>query len=102
MNSISAHIWWSRWPNIFWPDSQGAAECPLAIVEEAKLAHAGFGDGYNRVTDVDGRSRSSCLAHVRRRFFEALTSHPAAAHRALDLILDIYRVEHEAKKRGRA
>ena len=41
--------------------------------------------GYNRVVDVDGRTRSSCLAHVRRKFFEALTSHPEAARRALDL-----------------
>jgi transposase len=49
---------------------------------------------------VDGRSRSSCLAHVRRRFFEALTSHPAPARRALDLILEIYRVEHDAKRQG--
>ncbi len=56
--------------------------------------------GYNRVTAVDGRSRSSCLAHVRRYFFEALTSHPVEARHVLDLILDIYRVEHEAKKRG--
>src|SRR5262249_27371294 len=56
--------------------------------------------GYNRVTDVDGRSRSACLAHVRRKFFEALTSQPVEARKALELILDIYRVEHEAKKRG--
>src|SRR5262249_39665017 len=27
--------------------------------------------GYNRVTDVEGRARASCLAHVRRRFFDA-------------------------------
>lgn len=56
--------------------------------------------GYNRVVDVDGRSRSSCLAHVRRKFFEALTSNADEARRALDLILDVYRVEHEAKKRN--
>lgn len=56
--------------------------------------------GYNRVTDVEGRDRASCLAHVRRRFFEALESAPAEARRALDLILDVYRVEHEAKERG--
>jgi transposase len=56
--------------------------------------------GYNRVTDVDGRARSACLAHVRRRFFEALPHQPVAARRALDLILDIYRVEHEVKQRG--
>jgi len=56
--------------------------------------------GYNRVTDVEGRDRASCLAHVRRRFFDALSSAPVEARRALDLILDVYRVEHEAKERG--
>jgi transposase len=55
--------------------------------------------GYNRVTDVDGRARSGCIAHVRRKFFDALPTAPDAARRALDLILDIYRVEHEAKAR---
>jgi transposase len=55
--------------------------------------------GYNRVTDVDGRDRAGCLAHVRRKFFDALTSAPEPARRALDLILDVYRVEHEAKVR---
>jgi transposase len=56
--------------------------------------------GYNRVTDVEGRERASCLAHVRRKFFDALGTAPAEARRALDLILDVYRVEHEAKERG--
>ncbi len=56
--------------------------------------------GYNRVTDVDGRVRCGCLAHVRRKFFEALPTSPAEARRALDLILDVYRIEHEAKERG--
>ncbi len=56
--------------------------------------------GYNRVTDVDGRTRAGCLAHVRRKFFEALSTAPVEAHRAMDLILDVYNVEHEAKERG--
>lgn len=56
--------------------------------------------GYNRVTDVEGRERASCLAHVRRKFFDALGTAPAEARRALDLILDVYRVEHTAKERG--
>lgn len=56
--------------------------------------------GYNRVTDVDGRVRSGCLAHVRRKFFDALESAPSAAKRALEIILDVYRVEHEAKAQG--
>jgi transposase len=51
--------------------------------------------GYNRVTDVEGRERSSCLAHVRRKFFEALPA--PEARQAMDLILAVYRVEHEAK-----
>lgn len=51
--------------------------------------------GYNRVTDVEGRERAGCLAHVRRKFFDALPA--PEAKRALELILDVYRVEHEAK-----
>ncbi|HEY0363908.1 MAG TPA: IS66 family transposase [Solirubrobacteraceae bacterium] len=77
----------------FAPDRSG--ETPLAVLggTQGTLVVDAY-TGYNRVTDVDGRSRSSCLAHVRRRFFEALTSHPTQARQALDLILDIYRVEH--------
>jgi transposase len=55
--------------------------------------------GYNRVTDVDGRDRAGCLAHVRRKIFEALPTAPEAARRGLELILEVYRVEHEAKAR---
>lgn len=51
--------------------------------------------GYNPVLDVDGRQRAACLAHVRRKFFDALTTAPEAQE-ALDIILDVYRVEHRA------
>jgi transposase len=51
--------------------------------------------GYNPVVDVDGRVRAGCLAHVRRKFFDALSSAPEA-QQALDLILAVYRVEHIA------
>lgn len=56
--------------------------------------------GYNRVTDVDGRERAGCIAHVRRKFFDAHQAGTVEARQALDLILEIYRVEHEAKARG--
>jgi transposase len=56
--------------------------------------------GYNRVTDVEGRARASCLAHVRRKFFDALGTAPTEARRALELILDVYRVEHDVKERS--
>lgn len=55
--------------------------------------------GYNPVIDVDGRQRAACLAHVRRKFFDALTTAPEAQD-ALDIILDIYRVEHRATEDG--
>ena len=51
--------------------------------------------GYNSVTDVDGRTRVGCHAHLRRGFFDALPTAPEAQV-ALDLIRDLYRVEHEA------
>ena len=34
--------------------------------------------GYNLVVDVDGRKRAACLAHVRRKFFDALPTAPEA------------------------
>ena len=45
----------------------------------------------------DKRERSGCLAHVRRKFADARGTEAVAANRALDLILSVYRVEHEAK-----
>jgi transposase len=56
--------------------------------------------GYNRVTDADGRIRAGCLAHARRKFFEALPTAPTEGARALELIRDVYRIEHAAKERG--
>jgi transposase len=55
--------------------------------------------GYNPVAYVDGRVRAGCLAHVRRKFFDALPTAPEA-QAALDLILEMYRVEHRATERG--
>lgn len=55
--------------------------------------------GYNAVTTPDGRERAGCLAHARRRFFDALGTAPEA-QAALDVIREIYRVEHEAADQG--
>lgn len=55
--------------------------------------------GYNAVTGTGKRTRSGCLAHARRRFFEALAYAPEARI-ALELIRDIYVVEHDAKAAG--
>jgi transposase len=55
--------------------------------------------GYNAVVGVDGRTRAGCLAHARRKFFDALGAHPDAQI-ALDAVCDVYRIEHEAKELG--
>jgi transposase len=55
--------------------------------------------GYNKVCSPESRTRAGCLAHVRRRFFDALSSAPEA-QAALDMILELYLVEHEAKEKG--
>jgi transposase len=51
--------------------------------------------GYNPVTLPGGRVRVGCWAHVRRKFFEALSTAPQA-QQALDFILALYRVEAQA------
>ncbi|RKG55047.1 IS66 family transposase, partial [Corallococcus sp. CA054B] len=55
--------------------------------------------GYNAVTLPEGRLRVGCWAHVRRRFFEALSTAPEARE-ALDFILALYRVEALAREAG--
>jgi transposase len=55
--------------------------------------------GYNPVACVHGRKRCGCLAHVRRKFFEASIKEPAA-NRVLELIGAIYRIEHQAREQG--
>lgn len=56
--------------------------------------------GYNSVCTVEQRERAGCNAHMRRKFADARKNDPVAANRALELILDVYRVEHEAKELG--
>ncbi len=55
--------------------------------------------GYNPVTLPGRRLRVGCWAHVRRKFFDALSTAPQA-QQAMDLILALYRVEAQAKQAG--
>ncbi len=55
--------------------------------------------GYNEVTSTGKRQRSGCLAHARRKLFDALAYAPEA-QQALDLIRDVYLVEHDARAAG--
>lgn len=51
--------------------------------------------GYNDVTGDGGRTRVGCWAHARRKFYEALATAPKARE-VLDMIVALYRVEHDA------
>lgn len=53
--------------------------------------------GYNAVLSVEGRRRAACMAHVRRKFFDALGSAPELADAALAHVLALYRVEQLAR-----
>ncbi len=54
--------------------------------------------GYNAVSTPGKRIRGGCLAHARRKVFEA-REHPETAE-ALDLLRTIYEVERDAKSAG--
>jgi transposase len=71
---------------------------PKALLEGTKgvLLVDGY-SGYNDIEKVSSRRRAACLAHVRRYFFESLKTAPVAQE-ALDLITELYRVEHHAKE----
>ena len=55
--------------------------------------------GYNSVADVSSRERAACHAHLRRYFHEALATAPIVQE-PINLILELYRVEHLAKEQG--
>lgn len=75
-----------------------SAETPRQVLggTDGTLLVDGYA-GYNAVADVSTRQRAACHAHLRRYFHEALPTAPAAQD-AIDLILGLYRVEHEAKE----
>lgn len=71
---------------------------PKSLLEGTKgvLLVDGY-SGYNDIEKVSSRRRAACFAHVRRYFFESLKTAPVAQE-ALDLITELYRVEHDAKQ----
>jgi transposase len=74
-----------------------SGETPVRVLADTigKLLVDGY-SAYNKVTVPGGRERAGCLAHLRRKFFEAQSTAPEAARRAMDFILDVYRVERAA------
>jgi transposase len=75
------------------PSRSGQTPVDVLGGTQGYLVVDGF-TGYNRITVPEGRIRVGCWAHVRRKFFEAKPTAPEA-QQMLDLILGLYRVEHE-------
>jgi transposase len=74
-----------------------SGETPVEVLGETKgKLVADAYSGYNKVTMPGGRERAGCLAHLRRRFFDAQSAAPDAAKAAMDFILDVYRIERAA------
>ena len=80
---------------VFAADRSG--ETPKTILNgtEGYLLVDGY-SGYNKVADVSTRKRAGCHAHLRRYFHDALATAPVA-QQAIDLIRELYGVEHEAR-----
>ena len=74
-----------------------SGETPVHVLGDTlgKLVVDGY-SGYNKVTMPGGRERAGCLAHLRRKFFEAQSTAPELAKVAMDYILDVYRIERAA------
>jgi transposase len=77
-----------------------SGETPSAVLGDSKgVLVVDMYTGYNEVTSTGKRRRSGCLAHARRKLFDALAYAPEA-QAALDLIRDVYLVEHDARAAG--
>jgi transposase len=74
-----------------------SGETPVRVLADTmgKLLVDGY-SGYNKVTLPGGRMRAGCLAHLRRKFFDAQSAAPDAAKCAMDFILEVYKVERAA------
>lgn len=82
----------------FSPSRSGETPAQVLGASEGTLVVDAY-TGYNKVTKLGRRKRAGCMAHSRRKFFDALPTAPEAQV-ALDAILGVYRVEHEAAACG--
>ena len=84
---------------LFSPDRSGDTPNKLLGGTSGKLLVDGY-TGYNKVCEVDGRERAGCIAHMRRKFHEALATAPQQARHVLDQVIEIYAIEREAAEAG--
>jgi transposase len=82
---------------VFSPTRSGSV--PVTVLGESQgELMADLYTGYNAITVPGRRRRAGCLAHARRKVFEAKAN--VEAQSALDIIRDLYIVEHDARAAG--
>ncbi len=81
---------------VYSPSRSGQTPVKVLGASQGTLVVDGY-TGYNEVTTPDKRERAGCLAHGRRKLFECREKTPEMQE-ALDLILDVYMVEHIARE----
>jgi transposase len=82
---------------VFSPTRSG--DVPVAVLGDSQgELMADLYTGYNAITVPGRRRRAGCLAHARRKVFEANAN--VEAQVALEIIRDIYVVEHDARDAG--
>ena len=64
---------------------------------EGYLQSDGY-EGYNQALRQGRLSHIGCMAHARRRFYEAMDESPEYANGVVKAIQDLYRLEHELKE----
>jgi len=83
---------------VFDESRSGAVANRLLSGTEGFLVIDGYA-AYNGVVGKNGRTRVGCWGHARRKFFEAMRTVPEARE-ILDLIVELYRIEHRAAERN--
>jgi transposase len=83
---------------VYAADRSGKTPCTVLGDTEGYLLVDEY-SGYNQIEKAAKRKRAGCHAHLRRYFHESLKTAPIAQE-AIDLILELYRVEYEARERG--
>lgn len=82
---------------VFSPSRSG--DVPVRILGESQgELMADLYTGYNAITMPGRRRRAGCVAHARRKIFEAKANDEAQI--ALDIIRDIYVIEHDVREAG--
>ena len=104
-NTHLGYMWVFRNPasgNVFFTYRKGRG---TKVLEETLSDFTGLlqSDGYSAYTKF-ARKRDveliSCLAHIRRKFFEAKSNHPELAELALAAIRYLYCIEDRCRERG--